>query len=58
MTADQIAAISERILIKAAELGSIRCAYDAVLGAGAFEKMAGGLYEALNVKAAAAAIKN
>jgi len=58
MNADQIAAMLERILIEAAETGSIEIAFNAVMGEGAFENMAGNLYDALNVKAAAAATKN
>ena len=58
MNADQTAAISARILIKYAELGSLKLAYDAVFGEGVYDKFIGDLYLALNIKAAAAATKN
>lgn len=50
--------ISAAILAHRANGKSVKEAIDAVLGAGTFEKLAGDLYDALNAKAAAAAIKH
>ena len=44
--------ISARIIAKVAELGDFRAAFDAVLGAGAYEKLAGDVYDTLTGKAA------
>ena len=48
------AQISARILALVATGHTIRAAFDAVLGAGAYSKMAGEIYDALRAKAAAA----
>lgn len=53
MTNEQIAAISERILVKFAETGSMTAAIDAVFGPGSYEKIAGEIYNALREKAGA-----
>ena len=50
MTSQQIAAISEKILTKFAETGSMRIAFDAVMGEGAYDKLADDLYDELNNK--------
>lgn len=51
MTKSQI--ISARILVMVAEGASVREAFDAVLGEGAYETMAGEIYDALRAKRAA-----
>ena len=40
--------ISEMILIQIAATGSIKAGFDKVMGEGAYEKMAGDLYDAMN----------
>ena len=47
------AQISAMILAKKAELGSLKAAFDAVMGEGAYDKLAGEIYDALRAKAAA-----
>jgi len=44
------AAVSARILAHIASGMSVREAFDAVIGAGAFEKMAGEVYDALRAE--------
>lgn len=44
---NQNAAISEAILIAFAATGSVRLAFDAVMGEGAYDKLAGELYDAI-----------
>ena len=50
MNSQQIAAISARLLEKFAETGSMREAYDSVMGAGEYDKLAGSLYDELRAK--------
>ena len=40
--------LSEMILIQIAATGSIKAGYDAVMGEGAYDKLAGELYVSLN----------
>lgn len=40
-------AISEDIIMKFIETGSMRAAFDAVMGEGSYERLAGELYDAL-----------
>lgn len=47
MTAQKI---SEMILTEFAKTGSMRQAYDAVMGAGAYDKLAGELYDEMNAR--------
>lgn len=49
---DKNAAISARILAEVAKGKTIRDAIDTVFGAGAYERIAGELYDALRAKAA------
>ena len=40
--------LSEMILIQIAATGSIKAGYDAVMGEGAYDQLAGDLYDSLN----------
>ena len=53
MQAIKNAAISAAILMKMNEGAELKEAFDAVLGAGAYEKMVGELYDELRERAAA-----
>jgi hypothetical protein len=50
MNAKQIAEISAKIINKIAETGSVQMGFDAVMGEGAYSKLAGEIYDALNSK--------
>jgi len=54
MTSDKNAEISRRILAMMASGMSLEASIDAVLGAGAYERIAGDLYEALRGSPASA----
>lgn len=51
MTSQQIAAISEKIIKHFAATGSMKEAIEKVFGEGAFDQIAGDVYDALRAKA-------
>lgn len=44
------AKLSEMLLVEVARTGSVKAAFDAVMGDGAYEKLANDLYRELNAK--------
>ena len=50
MNSEKIANISEKIIEKFAATGSMRQAYDSVFGDGAYDNLAGEIYEQLKNK--------